>query len=191
MAGATSIGFAGIILLPANQNPNLTITSIGGVAVPAGAVGSGAPVDVIIPAQQTNPMTVQVACQNLPLNSDIVVDVRPLSGPIVTATGQNTTGTTASSTATISLNLPSGEGYISARTTTNLVLSSARGARDTRKKPSLFETGLAANGERFKAADIRTVLGKGQEVVLVTESGKRFPMPGSGASARTATTRPG
>lgn len=188
--GVRSDGFAGIILLPANQNPSLTITSVGGVAVPAGAVGSGAPVDVIIPAQQSNPMTVQVACNNIPLNSDIVVEVRPLSGSIVTATGQNTTGTTASSTATISLNLPSGEGYISARTTTNLILSSAQGARDKRKKASLFETGLAANGERFKAAEIKTVLGRGQEVVLVTESGKRFPLPGSGRAVKSATTRP-
>jgi hypothetical protein len=74
------------------------------------------------------------------------------------------------------LNLPPGEGFISARTTTNLLLSSARDSRQPGKKTSLFETGLAANGERFKAVELKSMLGGSQEIVYVTASGKRFPL---------------
>lgn len=40
---------------------------------------------------------------------------------------------------------------------------------------SLFETGLAMNGERFAAMEVTTTLSGGQEVVYITESGQRFP----------------
>lgn len=187
--GGLSIGFPTIILLPANA-PRLFIKNVGGVPVDSGA-NSANPPDVIVPGQQTNPISIVVNCQNIPLNSDIIVEVRPLSGAIVTATGQNATGTMASSTATISMNLPSGEGYISARTTTNLMLSSAQNPRRLNKGPSLFETGLAANGERFKAVELKSMLGGSQELVYVTTSGKRFPMIGGKASRRASpTTRP-
>jgi hypothetical protein len=188
----TTRGLTGIILLPSNQEPRLTISNVAGVVIPNPPTGGAATPDVIIPGQQPNPIAIVVTCQNIPLNSDIVVDVKPYNGAGVTAIAQNTAGTAASSTATISVSMPTGGGTIQARTTANIVLASAKNGQRTPKKPSLFETGLAMNGERFKATEITSSLGGRQQLVFVTESGKRIAASATsrGRSERRPSTPP-
>lgn len=190
--GVATRGLTGIIMYPANQEPRIAISSVAGVPIPVSPGGVAATPDVLIPAQQGNPISIVVACQNTPLNSDIIVDVKPYNGVGVTATAQNSTGTVAASTATISINMPTGGGTIQARTTANIVIASAKDGRRTPRKPSLFETGLAMNGERFKAAEITSKLGGRQQLVFVTESGKRIAASASGRerSERKPSTQP-
>ena len=90
------------------------------MAVPASPSGVLANPDVIIPAQQANPIPVVVRCTNLPLNTEISVVVHPANGPDVQAVGLNDAGTAASSTATVSLNMPRGGGIIYAKAVTGI-----------------------------------------------------------------------
>jgi hypothetical protein len=55
---------------------------------------------------------VVVSCANIPLNTPITVNVRSANGTTVTGVGYNSTGTLASSTATVSLTMPRGGGII-------------------------------------------------------------------------------
>jgi hypothetical protein len=59
-----------------------------------------------------------VQCSNIPLNTAITVTVTPVSSTPVSAVGYNSTGTTGSSTATISITIPRGGGLISASAAT-------------------------------------------------------------------------
>ncbi len=116
--GATTRGFTGIIFLPINQQPRLVISSIVGQSISSNPTGALATPDALISAQQTNPIPLVVNCSNIPLNTQITVRVNPASGATVSATGYNTTGTVASSTATIPINMPRGGGLIYATAAT-------------------------------------------------------------------------
>lgn len=187
--GVVSYGFSGIILIPSNQEPRLKIASIAGIAVPANPSGQPVNPDVIIPGLQSNPINIVVNCENVAVGSTITVDVKPANGATVTASAQNT-GTTASSSAVVSVNMPRGGGTIQARTTTPVVLASATENRTRKgKKPSVYETGLAINGERFARAEITSEMGGRQQVVYITDSGKRFPL-GAEIKKPTAPKRP-
>ena len=132
--------------------------------------------DVIIPAQQANPIPVVVQCANVPLNTPITVTVKPMSGTAISAVGQNSAGTLASSTATVSLNLPRGGGLIYA--TASIPLG-GQGASvgGGGKAASYAQTGLTADGERFAKLEITAALGGSPQIAYVTESGKRFALP--------------
>jgi hypothetical protein len=108
-----------IIIPTAGQLPQLTVTSIGGVPVSASPSGALSTPDAVLSAQQNNPIPIVVSCVNLPLNTQITVSVKPANGAAVSATGYNTTGTLASSTATISINMPRGGGLIYATAATS------------------------------------------------------------------------
>jgi len=107
-----------IIIPSAGQLPQLAVTSVGGVAVCASPTGALSTPDAVLSAQQNNPVPVVVNCSNLPLNTPITVTVKPAYGSSVSAVGYNTTGTLASSTATVSLNMPRGGGLIYATAAT-------------------------------------------------------------------------
>lgn len=117
--GQFSSGSQFIIIPTSGQLPQVTVSSIGGVPVSASPTGALSTPDAIISAQQTNPIPVVVSCVNLPLNSLITVTVSPANGSSVSATGYNSAGTTASSTATVSIVIPRGGGLIYATATTS------------------------------------------------------------------------
>jgi hypothetical protein len=132
---------------------------------------------VIIPAQQINPVAVVVSCANIPLNTEISVIVHPANGTDVQAVGLNNVGNLASSTATVSLNMPRGGGIIYAKCVSGVAgLGADTSLKDLRTK-SLAETGWTADGERFAKIEITAALGGKQQIAYLTESGKRFPMP--------------
>ncbi len=116
--GQFSSGYQPIIISSAGQLPQLTVTSVGGVPVSASPTGVLSTPDAVISAQQTSPMPVVVNCANLPLGTAITVTIKPMSGSAVSAVGANNTGTLASSTATISINIPRGGGLIYATAAT-------------------------------------------------------------------------
>ena len=116
--GVFTQGFQPIIIPAAGQGVQLSIASVAGASVPATPNGQLVSPDAIISGQQANPIPVVVHCSNLPLNTLITVTVKPASGASVSAVGYNTTGTLASSTATVSLNMPRGGGIIYATAAT-------------------------------------------------------------------------
>jgi hypothetical protein len=119
ISGVSSQGFQPIIISTPGQGAQLTVTSVGGVAVSASPTGTLSTPDAVLSAQQNNPIPVTVSCANIPLNTQITVSVRPANGAAVTATGYNTTGTLAASTATISIVMPRGGGLIYATAVTS------------------------------------------------------------------------
>ena len=118
LGGVVVQGSQFVVFPSAGQLPQLTVTSVGGVAVSASPTGQLVTPDAVLSAQQNNPIPVVVSCANLPLNTQITVSVKPANGAAVTATGYNTTGTLASSTATISIVIPRGGGLIYATAAT-------------------------------------------------------------------------
>ena len=170
--GQVTQGFQPIILPAPGQGIQLAIQSVGGVAVAASPSGVLAHPDVIVPAQQTNPVSVVVSCTNVALNSEITVVVQSANGASVQAIGLNNTGTTAASTATVSLNMPRGGGIIYAKAVTGLAGTASTGSGDAVR--SLAETGWTATGESFKAIEVTAAHGGAQRVAYITESGKRY-----------------
>ena len=169
--GLITRGYQPIIIPPANQAVSLAIQNVGGVAVAANPTGQLTAPDVIVPANQQNPIPIVVRCTNIPLNTEIIVDVKPANGATVRAVALNTAGTPASSTATVQVNMPRGGGTIQAKAVSGLALAAASGGND--KVRSLAETGWTADGERFVQMEITAALGGAQRITYITESGKR------------------
>jgi hypothetical protein len=117
--GVFTQGYQPIIIPVTGQGIQLTIASVGGASVSATPNGQLFTPDALISGQQANPIPVVVNCLNLPLNTLITVTVKPTSGSSVSAVGYNTTGTLASSTATVLLNVPRGGGLIYASAATS------------------------------------------------------------------------
>ena len=118
ISGAFTVGFQPIIIPTPGQGVQLTVTSVGGVPVSLSPTGVLSTPDAVISPQQANPIPVVVNCSNLPLNTPVTVTVKPANGLSVSAVGYNNTGTLASSTATISINMPRGGGIIYATAAT-------------------------------------------------------------------------
>jgi hypothetical protein len=175
--GSVTQGFQPIIFPVPGQGIQLKISSIAGVAVATSPSGVLANPDVIVPAQQTNPVPVVVNCTNVPLNTEIAVVVHPASGPDVQGVGLNNIGTLASSTATVSLNLPRGGGVIYAKAVTGIGGTASTSSPAETKTRSLAETGWTADGERFARIEVTAALGGASQIAYLTESGKRYVLP--------------
>ncbi len=182
ITGTFTQGFQPIILPVAGQGVQLAVQSIGGISIGGSPGGVLANPDLIIPAQQSNPLNVVVSCANLPLNTAITVIVHPATGADVTATGTNSTGTQASSTATqasstatIPINMPRGGGIIYARCVSGLAGVSATGTGSDVK--NFAQTGLTTDGETFTKMEIIAGVGTSPKIAYLTESGKRYVMP--------------
>lgn len=174
-SGVFTNGFQPIIFLPSNQTAALSLQSVGSMSVPASPSSSLANPAVIIPGQQANPIPIVVHCSNIPLNTPITVTVKPVNGAAVSATANNTAGTAASSTATVNINMPRGGGIIYA--TTVIGIAGQQASLGTGGKAASYaQTGLTTGGERFTKMEITAALGGKQEVVYITESGKRFSL---------------
>jgi hypothetical protein len=173
--GDVTRGFQPIILPPVNQAVSLAIQNVGGVAVAANPAGQPTTPDVIVPANQQNPIPIVVRCTNIPLNTEIIVDVKPANGATVRAVALNTAGTQASSTATVQVNMPRGGGTIQAKAVSGIALAASGGGNE--KVRSLAETGWTADGERFAQVEVTAPLGGTAQIAYVTESGKHYAAP--------------
>jgi len=143
--------------------PTLRIASVGGVAAPATPTGLiNAPPDIVVPTSVPNPVSVVVNGTNLPSGTAIQVKLTPETGDPTTVAG-TLTGSTASSTATVNLNLPSG-GVSVIRATVTLDVLVALG------KPTFI------NGEKVEKVEVASSFGGASEVVYITRSGRRIPI---------------
>jgi hypothetical protein len=175
--GIITSGFQPIIIPPANQALSLAIQSVAGIAVPQNPTGTPVPPDVIVPGQQANPVSIVIRCVNIPLNTAITVDIKPADGPAVRVVGANNAGTQASSTATVSVNMPRGAGTIQAKAVSGIAGTLGASFKGGEKFRHYAQTGLTADREIFAKMEITATLGSGQEIAYVTESGKRFVLP--------------
>jgi len=107
-----------VVIPTAVSGTQLTITSVAGMPVSASPTGIITTPDAVISAQQSNPVPIVVHCSNIPLSTAITVTVTAVGGVPVSAVGYNSTGTLGSSTATISITMPRGGGFISASAAT-------------------------------------------------------------------------
>lgn len=172
--GVRTDGFQPIILPPANQAVSLAIQTVAGVAVALTPAGQLTSPDVIVPAVQQNPISIVVGCTNIPLGTEIIVDVKPANGTAVRAVALNNTGTKASSTATVQVTMPRGGGTIQAKAVSGIQLA-ANDDPDA-ERHSIAQTGWTADGERFKAVEVTAGLGTASQLVYLTESGKRYTL---------------
>ncbi len=156
---------------------HLSIASVGGIAVPETPSGVQTSPDVIIPAQQSNPVPMVVSCSNIPLNTEISVVVHPANGPDIESVGRNSIGDISSSTATVLVNVPRGGGIIYAKCVSGIAAQGAENSSKELRTKSLAQTGWTANGERFARIEVTAMLGGKQQIAFLTESGKRFSMP--------------
>jgi hypothetical protein len=152
---------SGLPALPsAGSIPSLQIVSIAGVAAPASPNGSfaGTP-DVVLPPNQSNPVTVVVNAVNIPGGTTVTVTAVPASG--TTASGSATlSGTTASSTANVSLTLPATLSVLTATTTTLIAASNP----------------IFMNGEHVDKIEVAASFGGRSQLTYVTHSGRRIPV---------------
>jgi hypothetical protein len=141
--------------------PTLLIVSVGGISAPANPVASNnAPPDIIVPTSVSNPVAVVINATNLASGTAIQVKLTPESGTPTTVNG-TLSGSTASSTTTVNMTLPSG-GVSVIRATVTLDVLIALG------KPTFI------NGERVEKVEIASTFGGASEVVYIMKSGRRI-----------------
>ncbi len=128
-----SRGFQPIIIPAAGEGMQLAIASIAGASVPANPSSTLTDPAVIIPGQVGNPMPVVVQCQNIPLNTAITVVAKPANGVAVQGGGFNATGTEASSTAMVMMDMPRGGGIIYAQAVIGVNAGAASELRRSQK----------------------------------------------------------
>ena len=116
--GSVSKGSQFVVIPMTGTLPQLTVSSVGGVPVTAPPTGVLYTPDAVLSSQQNNPIPIVVSCAGLPLHTLITVGVKAASGAVVAGVGYNNTGTQASSTATVMVNIPRGGGLIYATAAT-------------------------------------------------------------------------
>ncbi len=140
----------------ASQMPILSITSIAGVNVPANPMGSYAQPDILLPSTITNPVTVAVAANNIPVGTTVTISVIPQYGSAIVAT-TTLSGTQSSSSGSSSVNLST--------TYSNVITAQAT---------YTIQTAMYWNGERIEKVRVAATMGKEPETVYITESGKEI-----------------
>jgi hypothetical protein len=142
--------------------PQLVIASVGGVSAPANPLGTfSGPPDIVLPANQTNPVNVVVQASGIPAGTAVTVTVVPSNGAPSPGQGASLTGTTASSSTTISVSLPPGVNVLTASAIIDLTVA--------RSGPPLL-----INGDKIDRIEIAATFGEASRITYVTHSGKRI-----------------
>ncbi len=143
--------------------PTLSISSVGGVAVPANPGGSYTAADVSLPQGTTNPVPVTLTASNIPVGTIFTVRLIPQAGNSTTVSSGSSTGTFSSSTATANVTFPSGQ-------------VSVLNASASFTLPALV-AGLypLIDGEPVERVMVAAAYGEPSKVTLITRSGKEIP----------------
>jgi len=143
------------------NGPSLRIAAVAGVAAPASPVGSlsGSP-DIVLPSSQANPATVAIESTNVPVGTVIQVTLIPTTGARVSAQSSPLAGTLAASSATASINLPSGVSVLTATAVIDLSQAIAQP--------------VFMHGERVNKIEVAAAFGGASEVTYITQSGRRI-----------------
>jgi len=163
----SAIGNQASVALPnpvaAPNSPQLIIASVGGLSAPANPIGShsGTP-DIVLPANQANPVTVVVQASNIPVGTTVTVTALGPIGPSVPTQTGPLTGTSAASSATTVLNLQPGTTVLTALASIDLTVSGLAAARPV------------VNGEYVNRIEVATAFGGPSRITYITSSGKRI-----------------
>lgn len=139
--------------------PSLTIASVAGVAAPANPTGNA---DISLPAETVNPVAVVFSTTGVPVGNTVTLTVTPAYGTPISAVSPALTGSTASATASVQVNLPKGPSTLQAQTTYTIVASLGNALS------------TYANNERVEKVTLTAVAGGASKVTLITASGKTF-----------------
>jgi len=142
--------------------PTLAITSIGGVPVPPNPTGAG---DVTLPSDLPNPATVTVSATGIPVGTVVKLTLSQPYNVNVTANASALAGSLQGSTASGSINIPTGSSVIMASTTYALTMAQGEALS------------IYAQGERVEKVSLSAVLGGEQRATLITVSGKEYDVP--------------
>lgn len=143
------------------NSAQLQIASIGGVLVPPTPSGSlFASPDVVLPGSIANPVSVGIQAVNVPLESVVQISVSPRTGSRTSFLSTPLTGSVTASTATASINLPSGMSVVTASLTVDLQAANT---------PPMY-----IDGQKVTHLEVTASLGRPSETTYVTVSGKRY-----------------
>jgi len=155
-----SLGYPYAVTPP--NMPTLTITSIGGVQVPAVPGGAFGNPDVMLPFNTANPVTIIVTGTNIPTGQTVTVKASPSVGSATTSTG-TLSGTDTSSSVSVSLTIATAyPSIITASVTFQLASLNGFGP-------------VYAAGEKVKFVRVAANVGGKSSVTYITESGKEVP----------------
>ncbi len=93
-------------VLPPAAAPSVRVTSVASIALPENPTGSFTPADVVI--DTADPVTIEIAAENIPLGTEITLVLNSENGDTVTVLSSGLTGTIGDSTATATATLPAG-----------------------------------------------------------------------------------
>lgn len=154
--------------------PSLRIASVAGVTAPPAPTGTA---DIVLAATVQNPVTVNLETVNVPTGNTVIVRLVPAYGNITEVQSAAIAGTTGAGTASVQLTLPQGPSVLQATTTYTVVVAMGDSL-------SRF-----ADNERVEKVQLTATLGSaGQEVKLITVSGKEFSVPAALFEAATRAT---
>lgn len=139
--------------------PSLQITSVAGANAPAKPTGS---IDLILPADITNPVTVTFATTGIPLSNIVELMVAPSFGDKIIVKSSPIIGSVQNGSTSVQVALPQGSSVLSASTTYTLTVAAGEAL-------SKF-----ANNERVIQVKLIAGLDQQQRARLITLSGKEF-----------------
>lgn len=142
--------------------PTLAISSVAGVNAPAAPTGNA---DITLAASTPNPVSVLFTTTGVPVGNTVQLTVTPAYGDRITAITPALTGSTASATASVNVNLPVGPSVLSAQTTYTVVAALGDLLRNY------------AGNERVEKVTLIATFGGPQKVKLTTVSGKEYEAP--------------
>jgi hypothetical protein len=148
------------LVIPANP-PTLQIASVAGVTAPTSPTGSfqGSP-DIVLPANQSNPVAVVINSANIPSGTTVNLVATSPTGTNTTASA-TLSGTTASSSGSASISLRSGVSVLTATAVIDLATISGL-------------TPMFMEGEKVAKIEIAAAFGGGSEVTYITDRGRRI-----------------
>jgi len=146
-------------VVPSNT-PTLSVVSIGGVAAPAAPKGTYAEPDVQLPSNITNPVSVEVAATNIPVETTITVNAVPQVGTVSSASA-TLSGTEASSSATVQVNL-------------SLAYPNIFNVTATYTLSASLDTPVYVDGERVERVQVASLAGGETVLTYITESGREI-----------------
>lgn len=139
--------------------PILTISAVGGVASPAIPTGSYTTADVSLPTGTTNPVTVNLTMNNVPISTVFTVKLIPQFASPTNVSSTASAGSFAVSTATTNVTFPSGS---------TSILNAFAGFTLTSKLFPLID------GEEVDRVLVGATYGEPSSATLVTKSGKEI-----------------
>lgn len=155
-----TVGAPGPLTIP--NAPSIRIASIGGNAVPAAPTGNA---DVTLPANITNPVTVNFETANVPTGNTIKLRVVPAYGDSIEVLSPAITGSTAAGATSVSVTLPQGPSVLQAITSFTVTVAQADALQHF------------AQNERVEKVELIAAVGGATRAELVTATGKRFAVP--------------